>query len=511
MEFGKRWIPDLVFDRIVESLGNHTSKLSKKKQLAGISNAMLVNKKFRDAIKFQNVWLILAKSWGCHIESTVWGAVTFASSATERASKLGKSFVNARGALSKQVFGNRCVCCLVAKGRSRDLPGVGLGTILCETCRELPHYKLICKSTAVERYDLKPEMLDRVPSMERNNPHYRCAAPMQLFLERRVALVAKKVHGTDDVDAIRQKREERVQQRVETQEKNRRHRAKIAIIRREWVDEQITNEIATVAADRKRKEPEDKLDENIYWCQAQRMAEEHNVSATCTEDKAVTAPLRKKLRPTIERAAVLEVETFHVEQQFPERCLQHSLRYYVRHCIDNEESPDDALMAAWAAKKTALVEEIKRMHGDMPDAQTPLFAAFTNQQMHSLTMGDVVAIEDPIAQVKEWFDAFEAQEKARLEADRKQREEVLKTERRQKAAIAERLKYVEQLEAGGSTGPPSPGHWKECACTGLHSTQCTMFLCGRCCRILALRDCARHQVKQGERRWSKRPPQKYYH
>lgn len=52
---------------------------------------------------------------------------------------------------------------------------------LCDKCKTLPMYKMICKTTAVKQYKVKADKLDEIPSIYVENPYYRCAHDMQLF------------------------------------------------------------------------------------------------------------------------------------------------------------------------------------------------------------------------------------------------------------------------------------------------------------------------------------------
>ena len=71
----------------------------------------------------------------------------------------------------------RCDHCKDKRGRINRT----LNTRLCEECRVLPEYKLICKSTVLKEYFVPKSCLTDIECYEVCNPHYRCASAMILY------------------------------------------------------------------------------------------------------------------------------------------------------------------------------------------------------------------------------------------------------------------------------------------------------------------------------------------
>lgn len=59
----------------------------------------------------------------------------------------------------------------------------------CSSCQSDPYYKLITATTAIKKYGVKRYLLNGVDCLQFQNPHYRNAAPMRLFLEREISVL----------------------------------------------------------------------------------------------------------------------------------------------------------------------------------------------------------------------------------------------------------------------------------------------------------------------------------
>lgn len=82
-----------------------------------------------------------------------------------------------------------CVNCYKRRGRSCQCIH---GRIhLCDQCKKLPEFKLICKSTAIQRYKVKPSILKTLKCIHVKNPHYSCAPEMVLYRESDIMQYAR--------------------------------------------------------------------------------------------------------------------------------------------------------------------------------------------------------------------------------------------------------------------------------------------------------------------------------
>lgn len=64
---------------------------------------------------------------------------------------------------------------------------------ICTDCNDLPQYKLITKTRAIKQYKLKETQLETLDSIKRDNPHYKCSAPMTLYREIDVIALCHKL------------------------------------------------------------------------------------------------------------------------------------------------------------------------------------------------------------------------------------------------------------------------------------------------------------------------------
>lgn len=62
---------------------------------------------------------------------------------------------------------------------------------ICDECKQLPQYKLICKTTALRKYKTKQRDLNKLPFIEAKNPHFSRASSMILY--RELDVVALKI------------------------------------------------------------------------------------------------------------------------------------------------------------------------------------------------------------------------------------------------------------------------------------------------------------------------------
>ena len=69
--------------------------------------------------------------------------------------------------------------------------------ILCEQCSHSPDYEMICKSIAKNKYKLNDKDLINIEYIEVDNPHFKCAAKMKLFLEKDIKKYADEKHKND--------------------------------------------------------------------------------------------------------------------------------------------------------------------------------------------------------------------------------------------------------------------------------------------------------------------------
>lgn len=94
----------------------------------------------------------------------------------------------------------KCVEC----GRvTRRVHGI-LDVSLCADCRRgnPDKYGCITKTRAIGEYRLSEADLARLDVIETDNPHYKCAAPMRLYLHRHVKQVSKRKNGGDEPYAV---------------------------------------------------------------------------------------------------------------------------------------------------------------------------------------------------------------------------------------------------------------------------------------------------------------------
>ena len=72
---------------------------------------------------------------------------------------------------------------------------------LCYECRKLSKYKSICKSTAKKEYKLTENELGNLKSYERDNPHYKCSAPMILYKLDDIKQIFCEKHNIQNTDS----------------------------------------------------------------------------------------------------------------------------------------------------------------------------------------------------------------------------------------------------------------------------------------------------------------------
>jgi len=90
----------------------------------------------------------------------------------------------------------RCSDCGRVTQRSHPILDVSL-------CRDCQHadpkkYGFITKTRALQEYRLTKEDLAKLGVFERDNPHYKVAAPMQLYLHRQIRDLAGAKYGSDE-------------------------------------------------------------------------------------------------------------------------------------------------------------------------------------------------------------------------------------------------------------------------------------------------------------------------
>lgn len=73
-------------------------------------------------------------------------------------------------------FPKRCASCLERDGTCHQLHNIRL----CTECRQLPQYKLVCKTTAKKAYFLTDKDLAQIQTYCVPNPYYKCAPAMIL-------------------------------------------------------------------------------------------------------------------------------------------------------------------------------------------------------------------------------------------------------------------------------------------------------------------------------------------
>jgi len=67
---------------------------------------------------------------------------------------------------------------------------------LCNSCRKTNlNVQLICKSKARKQYKLSERDIGELPFLEMDNPHYKCASAMKLYLLSDVHGLSRKKHG----------------------------------------------------------------------------------------------------------------------------------------------------------------------------------------------------------------------------------------------------------------------------------------------------------------------------
>ena len=103
------------------------------------------------------------------------------------------------------------------------------GDYLCEECYLKPEFKMICKTTAISKYKVNAEELSHLESYEKKNPHYRRAAPMILYKESIVRMLACDKHrcSMDELDKVLEnfqnmkemKKQEREEKKLEASKK----------------------------------------------------------------------------------------------------------------------------------------------------------------------------------------------------------------------------------------------------------------------------------------------------
>ena len=89
-----------------------------------------------------------------------------------------------------------CIECAKLTARSHPI----LGIPLCQTCQRenQERYRYITKSRAIKDYRLKPADLALLGVHKVDNPHYKKAAPMQLYLSTQIEELAKQKWGSSE-------------------------------------------------------------------------------------------------------------------------------------------------------------------------------------------------------------------------------------------------------------------------------------------------------------------------
>ena len=85
---------------------------------------------------------------------------------------------------------------------------------LCKECRELDQYKLITKKTIKENWFLTEKDLEEIEMFEVNNPYYKCAAPMCLYVVEDIKnTFCEKYNAKNDQHSIEKKKEHIIEQK----------------------------------------------------------------------------------------------------------------------------------------------------------------------------------------------------------------------------------------------------------------------------------------------------------
>ena len=105
---------------------------------------------------------------------------------------------------------------------------------LCTTCKHTPFFNVIAKTHACAKYLLNPDHLDDLDVRFLTNPHYKNAAPMQLYLEREVRELSDayfaSMNTTRDQYILNQ--QEQKKEREERAEEKAKHRQDVLLPRR---------------------------------------------------------------------------------------------------------------------------------------------------------------------------------------------------------------------------------------------------------------------------------------
>lgn len=106
-----------------------------------------------------------------------------------------------------------CDECLLEKGKIHPT----FDMRLCDACRKLSKYKLICKSTAKSRYQLTEKDMTNIDEwFEVKNPHYNRASAMKLCHEDEAIIVAcRKYNCTEEELTKKQNKREKAKQEIE--------------------------------------------------------------------------------------------------------------------------------------------------------------------------------------------------------------------------------------------------------------------------------------------------------
>lgn len=119
--------------------------------------------------------------------------------------------------------------CLDIKNNFGFIPQALKGYTLIPICGkncayEWPYFKRITKTEAMKRYSLNDKELSVVPHIEKPNPHYRNAAPMNLFFVSEVELAAMtkfKLASRGELSEFLHKRREKRATRTEQIRRNK--------------------------------------------------------------------------------------------------------------------------------------------------------------------------------------------------------------------------------------------------------------------------------------------------
>lgn len=119
-----------------------------------------------------------------------------------------------------------CEVCMEEDGKIFKI----FGMRLCDQCRELPAYTLICKTTAKKQYHLTDKEISGLVTYSVANPHFRSASEMILIKLRDVLEFLCQKYNCDLSQAMvllannGQKREQKKQKMAQTREINRNQR-----------------------------------------------------------------------------------------------------------------------------------------------------------------------------------------------------------------------------------------------------------------------------------------------